>query len=58
MATDTQKNILVTQRRDGKFAVKPEGARCATKTFANKEEALAFAQQLADEKGVKVIAEA
>lgn len=52
-----KKNITVSVRKDGKFAVKPEGARCATKVLESKDEALAFAQELAERNGVTVIPE-
>ncbi|NPV07654.1 MAG: DUF2188 domain-containing protein [Anaerolineae bacterium] len=52
-----KKNVVVSARRDGTWAVKREGARCATKTLDTREEAEAFARQLAAEEGVEVIVE-
>jgi|YNPNPStandDraft_1061719.scaffolds.fasta_scaffold109473_2 hypothetical protein len=52
------KAYVVSRRKDGKWVVKPKGARCATKILASQEEATAFAQQLAASEGAEVIVEA
>ena len=52
-----KKNIAVSVRKDGKFVVKPEGTRCATKVLDTRDEALAFAQELAQKDGVTVVAQ-
>jgi hypothetical protein len=53
-----KKNVVVAARKDGSWAVKREGARCATKTLPTREEAEAFAKELASADGVEVIVEA
>lgn len=52
-----RKNYVVSQRKDGKWAVKKEGARCATQTLDTQEAAVAAAHELAESEGVEVIVE-
>ncbi len=54
----TPKNVAVSLRKDGMFVVKPEGTRCATKVLDTTDEALAFAQELADKGGASVLDQA
>lgn len=50
-----KKNYVVSRRKDGKWTVKKEGARCASKTVATQEEAETAARELAEADGVEVV---
>ena len=54
---EAKKDYVVSCRTDGKWTVKREGARCASKTVASRAEAEAAAQELAEKEGVQVIVE-
>ncbi|MGQ9554451.1 MAG: DUF2188 domain-containing protein [Anaerolineae bacterium] len=54
-AKEAKRDYIVSCRADGKWTVKREGARCASKTVASRAEAEAAAQELAEKEGVQVI---
>jgi len=47
------KNLVVSCKADGKWVVKKEGARCASKTAATRAEA--WARDAAEQEGVQVV---
>lgn len=51
-----RKDYTVSQRKDGKWVVKREGARCAAKVLDTQAEAEAAARELAEAEGVEVVA--
>jgi len=52
-----KRGLVVARKSDGKWSVKRQGARCALKTVKTREEAEAFARELASQEGVAVAIE-
>ena len=50
-----KKNLVVSCKKDGKWIVKPEGARCASVTVKTRAEAEAWAREAAAKDGLQVV---